>query len=98
MILELTFVFAIAGHGADLASTEHCLGARTCTELNPWLVRYSNPVAFGISKMAVAGISEVFLYKYSKTHPKVAGAINLLVGSTFTAIAIRNTHAASAIK
>jgi hypothetical protein len=90
--LKFSFVVAIAGHGADLASTEHCLGANTCRELNPWLARYDNPALFGAAKMGVAGVSEVWLYDLSKSHPKLAFVANLAIGATFTGIAAHNAR------
>ena len=91
-LLKLSFVLAIAGHGADLASTEHCLGSGRCRELNPWLARFENPGVFGAAKMGVAGVSEVWLYDLSKSHPNIAFWSNLAIGATFSAIAAHNAR------
>jgi len=90
-LLKLSFVFAISGHGADLASTEHCLGAGRCREMNPWLARFEQPAVFGAAKMGVAGVSEWGVYELSKTHPKIAFWTNVAIGASFTGVAIHNS-------
>ena len=92
MLLELSFVFAMGAHGADLASTEHCLGAGRCREMNPWLARFEQPVAFGFAKMGVAAGSDLMVRKIAKTHPRLAVVTNLAIGAAFTGIALRNAR------
>jgi len=73
---RISLVAAVAAHGADLATTEYCLGARRCTEINPWLTRFSTqPGVFGATKMGIA----------------VAIIINSGMAAGFTAIAIDNS-------
>jgi hypothetical protein len=96
--LKFSFIVAIAGHGGDLASTEHCLGAGRCRELNPWLARFNDPAAFGAAKMGVAGVSEVWLYDLSKSHPKLAFVANIAIGATFSAIAMHNSQQAKGVR
>ena len=99
-LLKASFVFAIAGHGADLASTEHCLGAGKCREANPWLARYDSPVRFGVAKMLVAGGSEWGLYEYvkprgdgkDKRRAIVGVVMNGALGATFLSIGMRNAR------
>ena len=91
-LLKLSFVVALAAHGADLASTEHCLGAGRCRELNPWLARFNTPATFGAAKMGVAGASELWLYELAQEHPKIAFWTNLAIGATFTGIAAHNAR------
>lgn len=93
-LLKLSFIIAVAAHGADLASTENCLGAGRCKELNSLLARYNDPIIFGAAKMGVAGASEVLIYDMSKNHPKLAFLTNLGVGVAFTAIAVHNAKVA----
>lgn len=91
-LLRISEAVAIIGHGADLASTQHCLGAGRCRELNPWLARYNNPVGFAVAKMGVASVG---LWATSKIPNKTLAAIvNFGVGSAFLAIAVRNSQVA----
>ena len=92
LLLKLSFVFAVAGHGADLATTEYCLGKGACHELNPWLARFDNPAAFGTAKMTVAGADLVGVYDLSKNHPKLALVANFATGAAFFGIAAHNAH------
>lgn len=91
-LLKLSFVFAVGAHGADLASTEYCLGKGSCTEMNKFLARFNQPAVFGGAKMGVAAGSEVLIYDLSKEHPKLAFLSNMIVGSVFTAIAVHNSQ------
>ena len=91
-LLKLSFVFAIGAHGADLASTENCLGSGRCREMNPWLARFEQPAVFGAAKMGVAGLSEWGIYELAKDHPKIAFWTNVAVGASFTAIAAHNAR------
>lgn len=53
-LYKVSLVCSVAAHGADLAGTEHCLGAGKCREMNPWLARFEQPAVFGAAKMGVA--------------------------------------------
>lgn len=91
MLFKLTLILALAAHGADLASTEHCLGAGRCREMNPWLARYHNPAVFGAAKMTVAGGGLWATSELHKTHPKLAVLVNLAVAGGFAGVAVHNT-------
>lgn len=91
-LLKLTMVSAIAAHGADLASTENCLGAGRCRELNPWLARFEQPAIFGAAKMGVAAGSLWGTAKFAESHPKLAVLANVAVSVTFSGIAIHNAR------
>jgi hypothetical protein len=91
-LYKFSLVLVMAAHGADLASTEHCLGAGRCREMNPLLVRFDQPVAFGAAKMGVAGVSVLAVDRLHKTHPKLAVIVNLGIASAFGAIAARNAR------
>lgn len=90
LVLKLTFVFAITGHGIDLGSTQNCIGARRCTELNPFLLRFENPIGFSVAKMGLAGATEVVIYDFSKKYTKEATLTNIAIGTVFTYIGFRN--------
>lgn len=88
-LLRISEAVAIVGHGADLASTQHCLGAGRCRELNPWLARYNNPVGFAVAKMGVASVG---LWATSKIPNKTLAAIvNFGIGSGFLMLSVHNT-------
>jgi len=90
---RVSLVAAIAAHGADLAGTEHCLGAGRCTELNPWLARFNQPGMFGASKMAVAALSLWGTTKLKDAgHPKLAIAANVGQAISFSLIAWHNAR------
>lgn len=79
---------AVIGHSVDLAATQNCLGAGRCRELNPWLGRYDNPVAFAAAKMTVASVG---LWVARKIPNKTLGAmVNYGIGAAFVAIGARN--------
>lgn len=80
-----------AAHGADLATTEYCLGAATCRETNAALIRFSNnPLKFGVFK---AGIATAGLIATDKIANRKLGAIvNYAVAGFFFTIAARNTQ------
>jgi len=89
-LYHLSVITAIAAHGSDLAITEHCLGAQTCHELNPWLGHWSTqPVAFGAMKMGVAAFS---LWATSKIPNKTwATLANFGMTAAFAGIAYHNS-------
>jgi hypothetical protein len=80
----------IAGAGADLSTTQRCLGAGTCHELNPAL----KPVLFGTVKMAVAAAIAAVLIKNHEQHPKVVRWIAGTLAASSVYIAVRNTRTA----
>jgi hypothetical protein len=93
-IFRVSMVAAMAAHGADLASTEWCLGAGTCRETNRVLGRFSTqPATFGAVKIGVAALSLWGTAKLHESHPKIAIALNLGVAAFFTGIAVHNTRA-----
>jgi hypothetical protein len=90
---RISLVAAIAAHGADLATTEYCLGAKRCTEVNPWLTRFSTqPGVFGATKMGIAALSLWAVAKVRESHRPLAIIINFGMAAGFTAIAIHNTR------
>lgn len=92
-LFRASLVSAIAAHGADLATTEHCLGSGRCRELNPFLLRFEQPAVFGAVKMGVAGLSLWATAKLHDSHPRWAIAANVAQTVGFTWIAVRNTRA-----
>lgn len=92
ILYHLSVGAAIAAHGADLAITENCLGAKTCKEINPWLGHWSTqPVAFGAMKMGVAAFS---LWATSKIPNKTWATIaNFGMTAAFSGIAYHNVKA-----
>jgi hypothetical protein len=90
---RISLVAAIAAHGADLATTEYCLGAKRCTEVNPWLTRFSTqPGVFGATKMGIAALSLWAVAKVRESNRPLAIIINVGMAAGFTAIAIHNTR------
>ena len=83
--------FVLSGHAFDLAATEHCLGAGTCREMNPWLGRFESPVAFTAAKFSIAFV-QLWAVRELKEHghPRLALAANLALAGGFTALGIRN--------
>ena len=91
-LLKLTLMTSLAAHGADLATTEHCLGAGKCHEMNPWLARFEQPAVFGAAKMGVAAIGTYGSERLAEHHPKWALMLNLAVTGSYAAIALHNTQ------
>lgn len=89
-LLKLTLVTSLAAHGADLATTEHCLGAGTCHETNPILARFDQPFAFGAGQMGIVGIERLAVAKVEEKHPKWALVLNLVVTGAYSGIALHN--------
>lgn len=80
----------LGAHAADIGSTQRCLGAGRCHELNPWLARYDSPVGFTAAKVGVAGLQLWAVRKLRPSHPRLATLTNYAIAASFTAIAIRN--------
>ena len=91
-VYKTSLVAAIAAHGADLATTENCLGSGRCRELNPWLARYDNPATFGAVKMGVASVGLLLTHKLHQNHPKLATLINFGVAAAYSGIAYHNSR------
>ncbi len=87
-LFNLSAAVAVVGHGADLATTQRCLGEGRCVEVNPWLLRYQQPVPFAVAKMSVATVG---IWAASKIPNRKLGAlVNFAVGSGFLALAAHN--------
>ena len=82
--------FVVFGHSYDLATTERCLGAKTCHELNPYLARFDSPLAFTAAKIPLALVQLWLVRKLHDTHPTLAPGINLATGAFFTGLGARN--------
>jgi hypothetical protein len=81
----------LTGHGMDIASTQRCLGAGRCRELNPWLARVSSPVGFTLSKFGLAAAQLIVTRRMKAAgHPKWAAVTNYAIAAAFVSIAIRN--------
>jgi len=90
-LFRVSLVAAMAAHGADLASTEFCLGEGTCRETNKALARFSTqPATFGAVKMGIAALSLWGTAKLHDNHPKLATAINFGVTAFFSGVAVYN--------
>jgi len=92
-LFRASMVAAMAAHGSDLASTEHCLGAKTCLEQNKFLARFDQPAAFGAAKMGLAAVQLWLVAKFNdRGWTKAAIAVNLATTAAFTGIAIHNSR------
>ena len=90
---RISLVAAVSAHGADLATTEYCLGAKRCTEINPWLTRFSTqPGVFGATKMGIAALSLWGVAKIRESNRPLAIIVNFGMAAGFTAIAIHNSR------
>lgn len=93
LLYKLSIVVAAAGHGADLATTEHCLGAGTCRETNVALMRFENPITFGAVKMGVGAGGVLLVDRYKREgHTKKATLLNFAQGIGFAFIARHNNR------
>jgi hypothetical protein len=87
-------VAAIAAHGADLATTEYCLGQGKCYEMNPLLARFEQPATFGAVKMGVAA-GQLWLVSYLRgklpaNQRWLATVGNFAVAGIFAGVAAHN--------
>ncbi len=87
-----SMVAAIAAHGADLATTENCLGAGRCTEMNQFLLRFQQPGVFGAVKMGIAALQLWGVAKLHETHPVIAQIANWSTAGIFAGIAVHNAR------
>lgn len=78
----------VVAHSTDLAVTQRCLGEGRCRELNPWLMRFNQPVPFAVAKMSIATLG---LYATRKIPNRWLGAaVNFGVASAFLAVTAHN--------
>lgn len=89
-IFHVSEAVAITGHAADLGATQRCVGAQRCHELNPYLGRFNDPVAFSVAKFSVVSLQLWAVRKLRPTHPKLAVVANAAIGSGFLALGLRN--------
>ncbi len=87
---DLSEFAVVVGHSMDLASTQRCLGSGRCHEVNPFLLRFDQPMAFAASKFGIGGVQLWATRKLQRSHPKWASVINYSIGAGFTALAVRN--------
>jgi hypothetical protein len=81
----------LTGHALDAASTQRCLGAGRCRELNPWLARANSPVGFTAAKFGLAAAQLIVTRRMKAAgHPKWAAVTNYAIAAGFVAIAVRN--------
>ena len=93
-LFRASLVAAVAAHGADLATTEYCLGAGKCREANPFLLRFDQPAVFGAVKMGVAAVGLWGTAKLNDAgHKRWAVLVNLAQAGAFTAVAVHNARA-----
>ena len=93
-VLRVSFAAAVTAHGADIATSCYCLGAKTCHELNPAL-RWAEdkPLAFGAAKMGIAtGTLLASAALARRGHRKTALIVNIAQAVVFTSIALRNAR------
>ena len=82
---------AMVAHGADLATTMYCRGARTCAEANPalrWL--QDDPVAFAAVKMGLAAGTSYALLRLHRSHPRIVTVMAVAQVGAFSYVAWRN--------
>lgn len=92
-LLHGSLVGYIGLNGADLATTEYCLGRGRCREVNPIFAPLSdNPAAFGALKMASAALTSWGLIHIHKTHPRLAFWLSITGSVWYTAVVIHNTR------
>ena len=93
---RLSAAALIAAHGADLATTEHCLGSGRCHETNPALRLFTtSPGVFGAVKMGLAAVTVLGTVRLHKNHPKLATALNCGMMALFGGIAVHNARVGS---
>ena len=91
-VFRASLVAAIAAHGADLATTEFCLGAKRCMEQNKFLARFDQPAVFGAVKMGLAGLQLWGTAKLHERNRTLAILVNIASTAVYTGIAIHNTR------
>lgn len=84
-----------AGHGADLFTTAHCLGAKTCREVNPILRPLENhDYALGAVKLGLAAGQGYALDKLRERNPRLATVMTFVFAGVSFGIAARNARTA----
>lgn len=96
-LYKTSLVLNVAAHGADLATTEYCLGAKKCVEMNAALARFEQPAVFGSVKMGVAAGSMLLAHKIygdgtSRKRRWASIAFNFASASAFFTIAAHNAR------
>ena len=90
---RLSAAALIAAHGADLATTEYCLGAQRCHETNPALRLFTtSPGVFGAVKLGLAAGTVLGTVRLHNDHPRLATALNLAMTALFSGFAIHNAR------
>lgn len=90
-LYDLSKIAVMSANAADTATTMQCEGAGRCTEMNPWLARSDNPIAFATEKTAVVGGQLWGVGRLAGSgHKKLATAINFSVAGAFYGIAAHN--------
>lgn len=80
----------LGAHALDASATQRCVGSGRCRELNPYLARFDQPVAFTSAKVGLAWVQLWAVRKIRLTHPRLATATNYAIALGFGALAIRN--------
>lgn len=91
-LFRASMVAAMAAHGADLATTEYCIGSTACREMNPFLLRFHQPAAFGAAKMGIAAGQLWLVSKMHELWPRAALFVNIVTTATFSVIAAHNAR------
>ena len=80
----------LGAHALDASATQRCVGSGRCRELNPYLARFDQPVAFTGAKVGLAWVQLWAVRKIRPTHPRLATVTNYAIALGFSALAIRN--------
>lgn len=80
----------LGAHALDASATQRCVGSGRCRELNPYLARFDQPVAFTGAKVGLAWVQLWAVRKIRPTHPRLATVTNYAIALGFGALAIRN--------
>ncbi len=80
----------LGAHALDASATQRCVGSGRCRELNPYLARFDQPVAFTGAKVGLAWVQLWAVRKIRPTHPRLATVTNYAIALGFGALALRN--------
>ena len=80
----------LGAHALDASATQRCVGSGRCRELNPYLARFDQPVAFTGAKVGLAWVQLWTVRKIRPTHPRLATVANYAIALGFGALAFRN--------
>ena len=80
----------LGAHALDASATQRCVGSGRCRELNPYLARFDQPVAFTGAKVGLAWVQLWAVRKIRPTHPRLATVANYAIALGFGALAFRN--------